>query len=114
MWTVGVAAAGRGVGRAGAAAAAVRQVDIRRAGRARMATAYVLINCELGSEEAIIQQLKGLDGVKEVHGTFGAYDILAKIESDTVERLRETITWKIRKIEKIRSTLTLMGIEGQA
>ncbi len=78
-----------------------------------MATAYVLINCELGSEEAIIQQLKGLEGVKEVHGTFGAYDILAKIESDTVEKLRETITWKIRKIEKIRSTLTLMGIEGQ-
>lgn len=78
-----------------------------------MATAYVLINCELGSEEAIIQQLKGLEGVREVHGTFGAYDILAKIESDTVEKLRETITWKIRKIEKIRSTLTLMGIEGQ-
>jgi len=51
--------------------------------------------------------------MKEVHGTFGAYDILAKIESDTVEKLRETITWKIRKIEKIRSTLTLMGIEGQ-
>ncbi len=78
-----------------------------------MATAYFLINFELGSEEGIIQQLKGLDGVKEVHGTFGAYDILAKIESDTVEKLRETITWKIRKIEKIRSTLTLMGIEGQ-
>jgi len=72
-----------------------------------MATAYVLINCELGSEEAIIGQLKGLEGVKEVHGTFGAYDILAKIESDTVEKLRETITWKIRKIEKIRSTLPL-------
>ena len=78
-----------------------------------MATAYVLINCELGYEEDIIQQLKGLDGVKEVHGTCGAYDILAKIESDTVEKLRETITWKIRKIEKIRSTLTLMGIDGQ-
>ena len=78
-----------------------------------MATAYILINCELGSEESIIQQLKSLDVVTEVHGTFGAYDILAKIESSTVEALRETITWKIRKIEKIRSTLTLMGIEGQ-
>jgi DNA-binding Lrp family transcriptional regulator len=78
-----------------------------------MATAYVLLNCELGSEESIIGQLKTLDGIKEVHGTFGAYDILAKIESDTVEKLRETITWKIRKIEKIRSTLTLMGIDGQ-
>ena len=78
-----------------------------------MATAYVLINCELGSEESIIQQLKSLDVVAEVHGTFGAYDILAKIESSTVEVLRETITWKIRKIDQIRSTLTLMGIEGQ-
>ena len=78
-----------------------------------MATAYVLINCELGSEESIISQLKTLEGIIEVHGTFGAYDILAKIESSTVEALRETITWKIRKIEKIRSTLTLMGIEGK-
>jgi len=78
-----------------------------------MATAYVLINCELGSEEEIIKQLNELEGVTEVHGTFGAYDILSKIESSTVEALRETITWKIRKIDKIRSTLTLMGIEGQ-
>ncbi len=78
-----------------------------------MATAYVLINCELGSEEEIIKQLKELEGVTEVHGTFGAYDILSKIESTTVESLRETITWKIRKIDKIRSTLTLMGIDGQ-
>ena len=61
----------------------------------------------------IENKFKNLEGVIEVHGTFGAYDILAKIESSTVEALRETITWKIRKIEKIRSTLTLMGIEGQ-
>ena len=78
-----------------------------------MAIAYVLINCELGSEESIIQELKNLDSVIEVHGTFGAYDILTKIESPTVDVLRETITWKIRKIDQIRSTLTLMGIEGQ-
>ena len=78
-----------------------------------MATAYVLINCELGSEESIIQQLKNVDGIIEVHGTFGAYDILAKVESPTVEALRESITWKIRKIDQIRSTLTLMCVEGQ-
>jgi len=72
-----------------------------------MATAYILLNCELGSEESII------DGVSEVRGTFGAYDILTKIESPTVEALREIITWKIRKIGQIRSTLTLMGVEGQ-
>ena len=79
-----------------------------------MAEAYVLINCEIGSEEKVIEELKTIDGVKEVHGTFGAYDILAKVESDQVETLRETITWKIRKIGKIRSTLTLMGIEGHS
>ena len=78
-----------------------------------MAIAYVLINCELGSEESIIQQLRNLDGVTEVNGTFGAYDILTKIESSTVEVLREIITSKIRKMDKIRSTLTLMGIKGQ-
>ena len=78
-----------------------------------MATAYVLINCELGSEENVISELKSIDGVGDVQGTFGAYDILTKVESRQVEDLRETITWKIRKIPKIRSTLTLMGIEGQ-
>jgi len=79
-----------------------------------MAEAYILINCEIGSEEDVITALKNIDTIKEVHGTFGAYDILAKIESPQVEDLRETITWKIRKIDKIRSTLTLMGIEGQS
>ena len=78
-----------------------------------MSTAYVLINCDLGAEEFVISELKSIEGVVEVHGTFGAYDILAKVEAGLVEKLRETITWKIRKIVKIRSTLTLMGIEGQ-
>ncbi len=77
-------------------------------------TSFVLINCELGFEEAIVQLLKGLEGVKEVHEIFGSYDIIAKVETDTVGKLRETITWKIRKIGTIRSTLTLMEIEGQA
>ncbi|MFB5606183.1 MAG: Lrp/AsnC ligand binding domain-containing protein [Nitrosarchaeum sp.] len=78
-----------------------------------MAVAFVLINCELGSEESVISELKSISGVTEVHGVFGAYDILARVESKEVETLRETITWKIRKISKIRSTLTLMGITGQ-
>ncbi len=78
-----------------------------------MPKAHVLINCEIGAEVSIISQLKEIDSVKEVHGTFGAYDVLVVVEADTVELLRETITWKIRKIEKIRSTLTLMAIEGQ-
>jgi DNA-binding Lrp family transcriptional regulator len=78
-----------------------------------MAKAFVLINCELGSEEQIISELKTFSDVKEVQGTFGAYDIIAMISSETVEKIRETISWKIRKIEKIRSTLTLTKVEGQ-
>jgi DNA-binding Lrp family transcriptional regulator len=78
-----------------------------------MATAYVLVNCELGYEEQLIKELKDLPDVKEVNGTFGAYDILVKVESDLYETLKETITWKIRKLDRVRSTLSLMGIEGQ-
>ena len=78
-----------------------------------MATAYVLVNCDLGFEAEIIDEIKQLEDVKEVHGVFGAYDILAKVESANVENLRDTITWKIRKLNRIRSSLTLMAIEGQ-
>ena len=78
-----------------------------------MAIAYVLISCDLGFDAEIIEELKHLSDVKEVHGVFGAYDILAKVESANVETLRKTMVWKIRKIDKVRSTLILMGIEGQ-
>jgi len=78
-----------------------------------MKTAFVLINCDLGCEKAIIDELNHLANIKEAHGILGAYDIVAKVESDSVEHLRETITWKIRKLNKISSTLTLMVIEGQ-
>jgi len=78
-----------------------------------MSKAYVLVNCDIGSEETVMSELKEIDLVKEVNGTFGAYDIVVLVEADTAESLREIITWKIRKIEKIRSTLTMMVIEGQ-
>ncbi len=78
-----------------------------------METAYVLVNCDLGSEMTIIEELKHVDSVKEIHGTFGAYDIIVKIGSEDRDKLREVITWNIRKLEHVRSTLTLMGIKGQ-
>ncbi|KAF6243721.1 AsnC family transcriptional regulator [Nitrosopumilus sp. b1] len=78
-----------------------------------MKKAYVLINCALNKEEEILRDLRNQDSVKEAHGTFGAYDIIVEVVCDTAELLRETITWKIRKMPHIRSTLTLMGIGGQ-
>ena len=78
-----------------------------------METAYVLISCDLGYEIAIIDELKQLANVKEAHGILGAYDILVKVESDSGESLRDTITWKIRKLNRVRSTLTLIVPEKQ-
>jgi|TARA_B100000745_G_C19786738_1_gene258037 DNA-binding Lrp family transcriptional regulator len=75
--------------------------------------AYILVNCNLGAEESVIVELKQLEQVKEVHGTFGAYDIIAKVEADSADKLREAITLKIRKMDNIRSTLTLTVVVGQ-
>ena len=76
-----------------------------------MVTAYVLISCDLGFDVEIIEEIKQLEDVKEVHGIFGAYDIIVKLESDDVENLKDIITWKIRKLNRVRSTLTLMVIK---
>ena len=78
-----------------------------------MTTAYVLITCDLGFDVEIIDEIKQLEEVKEAHGIFGAYDIIVKLESDNVENLKDVITWKIRKLSSVRSTLTLMTVEGQ-
>ena len=76
-----------------------------------MTTAYVLINCDLGSVEKVFAQLKLISKIKETRGVFGAYDIVTKIEAATVDLVKEVIATKIRGIDKIRSTLTLMGTE---
>ncbi len=78
-----------------------------------MKIAYVLISCDLGYEAEIIDELKHIDNVKEVQGVFGAYDILTKLESDNMEHIRDVITWKIRKLHRVRSKLTLIVPEKQ-
>jgi len=76
-----------------------------------MKKAYVLINCDLGKEEDILDTLRSIKSVKEVHGIFGVYDIIAEVSAENAEELREDITWKIRKLPYIRTSLTLMVIE---
>ncbi len=73
-----------------------------------MESAYIMINCELGSEETIIEHLKSIPGVKEVKGVLGNYDILAKVQALSIESLRDIITFQIRKIPQIHSTTTVM------
>ena len=76
-----------------------------------MTKALILINCELGSEQQIISDLEKVTCVKKVYGVFGAYDIVVNLECKRFEELRQEIALKIRKINNIRSTITLMGIE---
>ena len=78
-----------------------------------MPTAYILVNCTLGSEENIISEIAKLPDVKEVRGTYGVHDIFVKVKSDTTESLNHTITRKIRRISGITSTVTLVVIEAQ-
>ena len=70
--------------------------------------AYIMITCETGFEEPIMEEIKSIDGVKEIQSTFGAYDIILKMEVPTIESLRDAITYKIRKISKIRATTTVV------
>jgi DNA-binding Lrp family transcriptional regulator len=76
-----------------------------------MVKAYVMMNCELGSEKEVIASLKKINGVKEAHGTLGLYDIIAQIESDAEEKIQEIIK-VIRKMSKINSTVTLTRSES--
>jgi DNA-binding Lrp family transcriptional regulator len=73
-----------------------------------MAKAFVLFRCESGRDNSVISDLKRINSVKEAHGTFGTYDVIAKLESDNESELRFDLTKKIRNIPNIRSTLTLM------
>jgi DNA-binding Lrp family transcriptional regulator len=73
-----------------------------------MPMAFILINSEIGGEESVLNSLRDLEGVEEAYIVYGVYDIIAKIREDTMERLKELITWKIRRLEKVRSTLTMI------
>ena len=71
-------------------------------------TTCVMINCESGSEGRIIDDIREINGVKECVRTTGPYDILAIVESHTVESLKEIIENKIRKIPNVHATTTLV------
>lgn len=76
-----------------------------------MVVAYVLINSNLDSEKDVATQLKNVDLVREIYQTKGAYDIVAKLESDSNQTIRDVITWQIRSLDNIRSTMTLVETE---
>lgn len=77
-----------------------------------MITAFVLINVELGKEEDILKALRVMNGIKEAHFVYGPHDIVAKIETEDSETLKNIVTFKIRGLNEVQSTLTMTVIEG--
>ncbi len=76
-----------------------------------MPIAFVMINAELGSEKALIKELKSIEGIVEANEVYGVYDIVVKVELPTMDRLKEVISRRIRSLSGVRSTLTMMVIE---
>jgi DNA-binding Lrp family transcriptional regulator len=73
-----------------------------------MEQAYVMINCETGAERAVADEVRSIDCVKEVSGVFGNYDVVVKLESPNADEISQAIAKKIRKLERVKSTTTLM------
>ena len=76
-----------------------------------MPSAFVLINAEIGSENEVLESLNKIEGVEEAYTVYGVYDVVTKIKADTMDKLKEIVTWHIRRQNKVRSTLTMIVIE---
>ncbi len=76
----------------------------------RLAKAFVLINAEIGAEEELMKGLGEIPEVKETHMVYGVYDVITQIEAETMDELKEIVTTKIRTLDKVRSTLTMIVV----
>ncbi len=76
-----------------------------------MPVAFVLINTESGSEGEVLRSLKRIEGVKEAYSVYGVHDVVAKIEASSMDELKDIVTFKIRRLNRIRTTLTMIVIK---
>jgi DNA-binding Lrp family transcriptional regulator len=73
-----------------------------------LTVAFVLINTELGAEDEVKEKLLEQPEVVESHIVYGVYDLIVKLEAETMEKIKNVVTWKIRRMNKLRSTLTII------
>ncbi len=78
-----------------------------------MHVGYILLNCDLGAEEYIVEELKRIPEVKNAYLTFGAYDVIAEVHANTQEDFEKTVSSKIRKLARVVSTMTLNVINPE-
>ena len=76
-----------------------------------MPMAYVLINTEPKHMENVVSTLEKLDAVVEIFPVYGVYDVVAKVQADTMEKLKDIVTWKVRSLNDVRSTITMLVLE---
>ena len=76
-----------------------------------MPKAYVLINCDSGAESVVIDSIKSIKNVTSCNTVYGVYDIIIEIKYETMDQLQDLIQNKLRKINKIRTTLTLIPFD---
>ena len=77
-----------------------------------MPIAFVLLNTEIGAESEVVESLRKIDAVEEAYMVYGVYDVVAKIKANAMSELKEIVTRHLRSLDKVRSTLTMMAIEG--
>lgn len=70
--------------------------------------AYVLMNTDLAKEEEVVKALREIEGVKEAYALYGIYDVIAEVEAETMEKIREIVLTRIRRLESVRTTITLI------
>jgi DNA-binding Lrp family transcriptional regulator len=73
--------------------------------------AFVLLNVESGAEDTVLKHINKISGIQESYVSYGVYDLIIKVNADTMEELKDAITNKIRVINQVRSTLTLIMME---
>jgi len=73
-----------------------------------LASAYLLLNVETGTDEEVIDSLKPLQEVKEARMVYGVYDIVVRVEAETMEELKNVVSWTIRRLDRVRSTMTMI------
>ena len=75
-----------------------------------LATAYLLLNVETGTEEEVMRSLKPIPEVKEAQTVYGEYDIIIRVETETMKEMKNLVSWRIRRLYRVRSTMTMIVV----
>ena len=76
-----------------------------------MNLAYVMINTKMGSEQKVTNDLNNIEEVKKVYVVYGVYDLVVRVEAETMAKLKTAISDEIRTIENVRTTLTMIVMD---